>query len=59
MDPIDALRVQIERHHRRRGFVLSAILLVLLTGCITACPSGQCVGPYDLTLSSHREGLGL
>jgi hypothetical protein len=40
------------------------VIGVLLSGCkaqtvIGPCPPGQCIGPYDLTLSSHREALGL
>ena len=38
---------------------------LILTGCTTTgpvigpCPPDRCVGPYDPTLSSHREALGL
>lgn len=37
-------------------------LFISLAGCATgpiipACTQPQCVGPYDLGLTSHREGL--
>lgn len=40
-----------------------AVLVLVLAGCtsggplIAACPPDRCVGPYDLTLTSHREAL--
>ena len=41
------------------------IACLILSGCTTTgpvigpCPPDRCVGPYDPTLSSHREALGL
>ena len=41
------------------------VACLILSGCTTtgpligSCPPGQCIGPYDVTLSSHREALGL
>lgn len=39
-----------------------AIVAVFLAGCTTgpiiAPCAGACVGPYDVSLSSHREALG-
>lgn len=69
-DPeIVALRLRVGRSYRRRellrgvgtvlGLLALAGMLVALAGCVTACPPGQCIGPYDLTLSSHREALGI
>lgn len=43
-------------------FVVFGAIILTLAGCTTAGtppPCSACVGPYDLTLSSHREGLGL
>lgn len=56
-----------------RAYNITAIVLILalgafvLAGCTTPgtgpVPADRycaaCVGPYDLTLSSHREALGL
>lgn len=40
-----------------RFFPCLAVMLVL-AGCATTKPyCGVCVGPYDLTLTSHREAL--
>lgn len=45
--------------------LLLALALVLsalaLSGCATTAPPPctTCIGPYDVTLSSHREALGL
>ena len=44
---------------------LPALVLwaAIISGCTTTgpvigpCPPDRCVGPYDLTLSSHREAL--
>lgn len=43
------------------GIVVLAVV-ASLSGCqtgttIAACPPDRCVGPYDITLSSHREAL--
>lgn len=43
--------------------VIIFIVCLILSGCTTTgpvigpCPPDRCVGPYDLTLSSHREAL--
>ncbi len=39
-------------------FVMIVVLLLafVLSGCVRQCRT--CVGPYDVTLSSHREALG-
>lgn len=48
---------------RKIVFVLAFIFVVVLvlSGCTTTHPPPclACVGPYDITLSSHREALGL
>ena len=39
------------------------VTCLILSGCTTtgpvigSCPPGQCIGPYDVTLTSHREAL--
>lgn len=41
----------------------AAVLVLVLAGCtvpgpvIAPCPPERCVGPYDVTLSSHWEAL--
>ena len=43
--------------------VIIFIVCLILSGCTTtgpvigSCPPGQCIGPYDVTLTSHREAL--
>ena len=45
------------------GIAVGFVLVMILSGCTTtgpvigSCPPDRCVGPYDLTLSSHREAL--
>lgn len=34
-----------------------AFLVVFLTSCQTVDPCNTCIGPYDITLTSHREAL--
>lgn len=37
------------------------LIAITLSGCTTtvigSCPPDRCIGPYDLTLSSHRQAL--
>lgn len=64
------IRASIERRRRIRTRLVEAGQIVALTvalgivagmlfGCATytGMPCSACVGPYDLTLSSHREAL--
>lgn len=43
--------------------VIIFVACLILSGCTTtgpvigSCPPGQCIGPYDVTLTSHREAL--
>lgn len=34
-------------------------VLFLLFGCQTVDPCTTCIGPYDVTLNSHREALAI
>lgn len=42
---------------------IAVVVGLILSGCTTtgpvigSCPPGQCIGPYDVTLTSHREAL--
>lgn len=46
------------------GLAVGFVLVLVLSGCTTTgpvigpCPPDRCIGPYDLTLTSHREALG-
>lgn len=67
------IRDSINRRRRRRDLVTTALQFgglvasiavvgLLLVSCATGpviaeCPPDRCLGPYDLTLSSHREAL--
>lgn len=45
-----------------RYLTLALVCLPVLSGCTStgySRPPGVYVGPYDITLSSHREALGL
>ena len=44
------------------AIVLFLLVFVVLAGCTggsAPLSCGHCVGPYDLTLTSHRAALGL
>ena len=67
------IRESIERRRRNRKLAAKVFTLVAIAGAllltasfavgcasgpiIAPCPETQCIGPYDLTLSSHREAL--
>jgi hypothetical protein len=42
---------------------IAVVVGLILSGCTTtgpvigSCLPGQCIGPYDVTLTSHREAL--
>ncbi len=45
----------------RASFMIIALalsMLALLQGCVSTGACSSCIGPYDVTLSSHREALG-
>lgn len=63
-----AARVRAAMEERRAAFhgylvgliwwsVMCAALIVFMSGCTTAPVRGVYVGPYDITLTSHREAV--
>ena len=68
-EDIYALARDVDRRYRRQEFIqlyltwLTICVLVLagvwLTGCSTVPDPGTRIGPYDISLTSHREALGM
>jgi len=66
-DAILRLARDLDRRYRQREFIrlyltwmaMAALVLagVWLTGCSTVPDPGTRIGPYDISLTSHREAL--